>query len=59
MWSDMICLRRPYHFNLSKSCLPQILLANGLEYLDPLVLHVQLCGQSLQLNVMLNHFDHG
>ena len=26
IWSDMICLGRPYHFKFFKGCLPQILL---------------------------------
>ena len=33
--SDIVCLRRPYHFKFFKGCLPQNFTWSVLEYLDP------------------------
>ena len=34
IWSDMVCLGRPYHFNFFKGCLLQILLGPFLNTLN-------------------------
>ena len=34
IWSDMICLSRPYHVKFFKDCLPQILLGSFLNTLS-------------------------
>ena len=34
IWSDVVCLGRPYHFKLSKGCLPRILLGLFLNTLS-------------------------
>ena len=33
IWSDMVCLSRPYHFKIFEGCLPQILLGPFLNIL--------------------------
>ena len=50
IWSDMVCLGRPYHLKFFNSCLPQILLGpllNILSHLMRLVfninIYIQLC----------------
>ena len=38
IWSDMVCLSRPYHFRSSYRCLPQILLGPFLNTLPHMIL---------------------
>ena len=38
VWSDMVCLGRPYNFNIFKACLPQISLGPFLNTLTQTIL---------------------
>ena len=55
MWSDMVCLGRPYHFRFFKGCLPQIILGPFLNTLTHLR-HCQLSTMKLFYKKAVNWF---
>ena len=42
IWSDIVCLSRPYHFKFFKGCLPQILLGSFFNTLTQIIFQVYL-----------------
>ena len=57
VWSDIICLGRPYHFKFFKGCLPQILLDPFLNTLTHLWFQIYITLQDNCPNIPNNGQD--